>query len=438
MKLFEDFSSQTIDQWQASVERELKGLSFADTLRKKDDIENLDFSKFEGPENNTRQQSLNYTRAARSKNNDWEIGQRIEVKDEKVANKFALLALNQGSTALTFVLQKKNILWSALFEGIALDFISVRFETLEMEQINDLSTNFSKFSKKPLVFANDPIGNNQEFVAPDTSIPGAVHFKVNAYGIHQAGANAIEETAFALALGHEYLHQLLAKNFSIDDASAMIRFDFGLGAKYFIETAKFRVFRNLWANIVDAYAPKENCSHACYITAQTGFVNKSLKDPYTNLLRQTTEVMSAVLGGANEICVRAYDEFAQTKNSELSERMALNISNILKEESYFDKVIDPLGGSYNLEKLSEQLQDKTWNLFQAIEKAGGIQSAEGQVIIRDKVIETAKKRIETVVSAKEILIGMNKYPNPDEKENTWQDIPSYLGLEALILEKHIQ
>ncbi len=436
MTLFEDFSPQTYDQWKASVDRELKGLSFEETLTKKDEIEELDYSKFNNLSRANSSEKLTYSRATSSNNNDWLIGKRIEVKDEKVANKMALLALNQGANALTFILQKTNILWEALFENIGLDYIACQFETLDEEQSQNLSKTYPSFCKKPLILLNDPIGVSSTFILPEREQAGTVLFKVNAYGLHQTGANATQEIAFALSMGHEYLHRLLAGGFSIDDASAMIRFDFGIGSNYFIEATKFRVFRKLWANIVTSYHPQENCSHACYIYAQTGFVNKSLKDPYTNLLRQSTEVMSAVLGGANEIIVRAYDEYAKEKEANLGERMALNISNILKEESYFDKVIDPLGGSYSLENLASILEEKAWSLFQNIEKKGGISYHEGKNHLQSKVEKTAQKRMDKLKSGERLLIGVNKYPNPDEKANQWQDIPPYFGLEALILEKH--
>lgn len=435
MKLFDEFSPQSIEDWKSSVERELKGLSFDETLVRKDEIENISFSKFE----NQRDQDstgLSYSRSSRSQSNDWRIGKRIHVKDEKVANKIALEALNQGANSLTFVFQKKEILFSALFDNIGLNYINSQFETLNEEQSDNLKKHFSEFSTKPLVLINDPIGSGERMSIPGSTEGGNVHFRVNAFGLHQAGANATEEIAFALSVGHEYLHSLLSAGFSIDDASAMIRFNFGIGTKYFIEATKFKVFRKLWSNIIHAYSPKEGCSHSCFIYATTGFVNKSLKDPYTNLLRQTTEAMSAILGGANEICVLPYDEYARAKEKGQSERMALNISNILKEESYFDKVIDPLGGSYSIEKLNAEIESKTWTLFQEMEKNGGITNDRNKELIHSSVKTTAAKRIDKLNSGDRMLIGVNKYPSLKENKNEWLDIPSYFGMEALILEKH--
>jgi methylmalonyl-CoA mutase len=437
MSLFKEFTPQSFDLWKKSVDKELKGLSFDDTLLRKEEIEELEFSKFEPRTEASSGSHLNYMRASRSQSNDWQIGKVFEVKDERLANKQALIALNQGATSLNFVLQKKRISWSALFDNIGLDFISVQFQTLDEEQANELRDVFKTFSKKQLILLNDPLENALEIPKVNKQLSGTVQFNVNAFGVHQAGANATQEIVYALGLGHEYLTQLMSAGYTVDEASAMTRFTFGIGANYFLEAIKFRVFRKLWANIIDAYAPEENCSHACYIYAQTGFVNKSLKDPYTNLLRQTTEVMSAVLGGANEICVLPYDYFAREKEADLSDRMALNISNILKEESYFDKVIDPLGGSYNMEKLTITLQDKAWAAFQLLEKSGGLLSENSKKQLQDSISTTAKRRIAKITSGEKLLIGINKYPNPEKLDNAWLDLPSYFGLEALILEKHM-
>lgn len=429
MKLFTEFNPTTHEQWRASVDKELKGLSYDGTISTIDLIEEIEFSKFED-ENQNSSPKLSFERSSKSANNDWFIGKVIEVKDEKVANQEALTALNQGANSLTFVLLKKSILWEALFSEIGLDFIETQFKTLDEEQSINLAEAFSKHTKKKLILLNDSI----ESYNVKTSSSG-VQLSINSYGVHQAGANAIQEISFALSAGHSALFKLMEKGFAIDDASAMLRFEMGIGANYFIEVAKFRVFRKLWANIIAAYSPKENCSHSCFIYAKTGFVNKSLKDPYTNLLRQTTEAMSAVLGGANEIQVQAYDKYATGADRSLSERMAINISNLLKEESYFDKVVDPLGGSYNIENISNKIEEKAWRMFQDLEQINGIDSEEGKHLIQSKIKDTAKLRQEKIDEKSKILIGINKFPNPDEKPISRMEIPSYFGLEPLILEK---
>lgn len=429
MKIFTEFEATSTEEWRLSVEKELKGLSFDSALTIHDEIEGIYYPKFSN-ERSKSNEKLTHQRSSKTINNDWIIGKIIEVKDEKIANHEALIALNQGANSLTFVLLKKNILWSALFSEIALDFIETQFKTIDLDQTNNLVENFSKFSTKAIVLLNDSIENK----LIDAKNNG-VQLSINSYGVQQAGANAIQEIVFALSACHTSLFALLEKGFKIDEAAKMLRFEMGIGSNYFIEIAKFRVFRKLWSTIVDAYQPEEKDCCSCFIYAKTGFINKSLKDPYTNLLRQTTEAMSAIIGGANEIQIQAYDKYAQNADRSLSERMAVNISNILKEESYFDKVIDPLGGSYNLNEISNSIETQAWELFQEIEKLGGIESLRGKTLLQSKIMKTAKLRIAKIQNRESILIGINKYDNPDIKSSNWMEIPSFFDLEPLILEK---
>jgi methylmalonyl-CoA mutase len=170
------------------------------------------------------------------------------------------------------------------------------------------------------------------------------------------------------------------------------------------------------------------------VTAKIGFLNKSLKDPYTNLLRQTTEVMSAAMGGASQVLCFPYDTASSKGSSEFSQRMATNISLILKEESYLNQVLDAVGGSYAIEQLTEMLADKAWTLFQEIEKQGGLKSSD----LMRKIEQTAQKRVELYKSKQKTLIGINKFPNPDTFDLQWKiNNSTYFGLKQLILENEI-
>jgi methylmalonyl-CoA mutase len=171
------------------------------------------------------------------------------------------------------------------------------------------------------------------------------------------------------------------------------------------------------------------------LTAKTGLLNKSAKDPYTNLLRQTTEVMSAVIGGAQTIIVTPYDAQTEKGISELSDRMATNISLILKEESYFDAVIDPLGGSYAIEKLTEELTNKGWKLFQDIEGMGGMHNFEARELLKVLVQHTRTIRLSEYEEKKRTLIGVTKFPNIQTVENSYIPAWKYLGMDNLIIER---
>ena len=220
--------------------------------------------------------------------------------------------------------------------------------------------------------------------------------------------------------------------YTVDQASACISFNLGVGANYFFETSKFRALKQLWAKVINAYEPEHNCSHNCDITAVVGHLNKSLKDPYTNLLRQTTEAMSAINGGAVALVIKPYDVYSKNGSTELSERMALNISSILKEESYFDSVLDPLGGSYSIESSTDAIARKAWSKFQELEqKEAGVKSESFITEISKK----AAMRIKAVQDKTTLLIGINQFENPEVVDNDWTETQSYLGLPSLILEQ---
>jgi methylmalonyl-CoA mutase len=428
MKLFEEFSPTGLQDWRAAVERELKGKDFKDFLEVKDSIEGLDFSKY-GDSRVVSESTLSYKRSSRSKSNTWGINQEVYVSDEKEANKRALSLLNLGADSLCFVLEKEEINWGELFDLIGLNYIEVQFKVLNENQALELAKEWKTISSKPMILAN------QEMFPSLFKLKQAFAFRVNGYGMHQIGANVQQELTYALSAGHQKLYTLLEAGYSIDDAAAMLRFDFGIGANYFLEISKFRVFRKLWSNIISGYEPMENCSHSCYIYAKTGFVNKSLKDPHTNLLRQTTEALSAINGAANELTVQPYDQYSNKGASELSSRMAINISHLLKEESYMDKVIDPLGGSYNIEKIGADLEAEVWSTFQEMEKTGGWDNSNVQQVLLSKISDTAAARVEAVKSNERQLIGINTYMNPDKVDLEWSVLPTFMGVSSLNLEK---
>ncbi len=164
-------------------------------------------------------------------------------------------------------------------------------------------------------------------------------------------------------------------------------------------------------------------------------MNKSLSDPYTNLLRQTTEAMSAINGGIDGIVILPYDNKSTKRSSELAERMALNISSILKEESYLNKVIDPLGGSYSIEVLTELIGKKAWALFQSMDNDGGITSDNVMANFKKMVNEKRSIRIEQITSGTQVNIGINKFMNPDTVNDEWVEQEQYLGLLPLIYEQ---
>jgi methylmalonyl-CoA mutase len=261
-------------------------------------------------------------------------------------------------------------------------------------------------------------------------------YGVNAYAAQQAGASTWQELAIALATGHELLVQQLDAGVAIDQAANAIHFVLGIGNNYFFEISKIRAFRSVWAQVVNAYEPKTESAKKAIITAQTGFVRVSLKDPYTNLLRQTTEGMSAVIGGVFQLVIQPYDWHATPQKTDFTRRMATNISLLLKEESYMHHVIDPAGGAYAIDNLTVAIAERTWSEFQWIEKNGGIEKTEVVAHLKASISEKASLRLEKVQSKTDKIIGINSFENPDKSDYQWQTIPTaWKGLSSLIIDK---
>jgi methylmalonyl-CoA mutase len=193
-----------------------------------------------------------------------------------------------------------------------------------------------------------------------------------------------------------------------------MQFVFAVGSNYFMEIAKLRAARMLWAKIVDAYKPKDKNYCKTFIHVVTSTWNKTLYDPYVNMLRSTTEAMSAALGGADSITVNPFDSVYKDSD-EFSERIARNIQIILKEEAHFDKVSDPAGGSYYIENLTNSIAEKAWELFINIQEKGGFLEAFKEGYIQDIIDETVQKRDMNIAMRKEVILGTNQYPNFAEK-----------------------
>ena len=209
-------------------------------------------------------------------------------------------------------------------------------------------------------------------------------------------------------------------------AAKKIKFNFGISSNYFMEIAKFRAARMLWANIVSSYKPEctrdcENkaadgecrCAAKMKIHAETSTFNLTVYDAHVNLLRTQTEAMSAALAGVDSMTVAPFDK-TYTTPDEFSERMARNQQLLLKEESHFDKVVDPAAGSYFIENLTVSIADQAWKLFLKIEEEGGFYKAVKEGRVQEDINASNKARHEAVSKRREILLGTNQYPNFNE------------------------
>jgi methylmalonyl-CoA mutase len=442
-KLFSEFPKTSKEKWVEKLTQELKGADFDSSLLRKDALEELEYVAFSHATDQLISPEIPgqhpFTRGGANRDNKWENAAVVFVDEEKTANTKALNLLMNGCTCLIFELPNRKLDLPALLDAIEFEYISAQFAVASSEQLAEIRAWVAGREKGDLVFrcAFETTLEMIGFISPENEPSSDRFCFVNGYEFQQCGATIMQQVGFMIATGHEYLIALLKKGYSADQAAASIHFSIGIGSNYFHEIAKIRALRKVWSQVVRAYDPKDEHSSVCMLTAEIGHINKSLKDPYTNLLRQTTEVMSAVNGGIQQVVVHPFDSKSIEGSCTLSERMALNISLILKEESYFDKVIDPTGGSYSLEALTEQIGKKSWANFQAIDAQGGIREQSAIAFIREAVKEKVQLRLERLRSGKEVLIGVTNYPNPEPESKTWLPSEFFLGMKKVVFERDL-
>lgn len=230
---------------------------------------------------------------------------------------------------------------------------------------------------------------------------------------HNGGGSAVEELAFTLAQAVEYVRKLGERGLTIDDIAAKMQFSFSIGSNLFMEIAKFRAVRMLWAKIVNAFGGNEE-AQKMIIHARTSAWNKTVYDPYVNMLRGTIEAFTGAVSGVDSMHVAPFDELVQTP-TEFSRRIARNTQIILQEESHLGKVTDPAGGSWYVEALTNEVAKKAWTLFQAVEAKGGLEQAMRAGFPQEKIRAIAEKRLDNIKKRRETIVGTNRYANPSEE-----------------------
>ena len=438
-KLFSEFAPVITEEWMAKITADLKGAPFEKKLVWKtgEGFNVNPFYRAEDIEGLKTTESLPgefpYVRGTK-KDNDWKVRQNIEVCCFKGANEKALDLLTKGVTSLGFIIKgdevnEENI--ATLLEGICPASVELNFNTCncKAEKLIGIladyfkgkgvdaekcygSVNYDAF-KKPLVKGKE----NSEWVEGAAAVlkagqalPNYRVLAVNAFLFNNAGAYISQELGYALAWGNELMAKLTEAGFTADEVAKKIKFNFGISSNYFMEIAKFRAARWLWAEIVAAYKPACECACKMVAHAQTSEWNMTVYDAHVNLLRSQTEAMSAALAGVDSITVRPFDKIYQTPD-DFSERIARNQQLLLKEECHLDKVVDPSAGSYYVEVLTNSLADVAWKLFLEVEEKGGFSVAVNAGEIQNAVNASNVARKKAVATRREILLGSNQYPN---------------------------
>ena len=249
-----------------------------------------------------------------------------------------------------------------------------------------------------------------------THVPHLQTLCVQGEPYHNGGGNAVQELAFALATAVEYIRELLERELSIDEAAAQIRFSFSTGSSFFMEVAKLRAARLLWSKIIEAFGGCSS-SRMMYIHARTSARTKTLFDPHVNILRGTVEAFASILGGANSLHVSAFDEAADL-GGDMAQRIARNTQLILDKEVHLSKVVDPAGGSWYIESLTHSLAEQAWELFQEVERLGGMKKALMNQFPQQEIEKTAVKRKNNLDYRKDQWVGANRYCNLREPQPT--------------------
>ena len=440
-KLFTEFPPVPTEKWEEVITADLKGADYERKLVWKTGegfnvrpyyrAENLEGIKFLGSQAG----EFPYVRGTHA-HNRWRVHQTVSVVCPKEANAEALKILNAGVDSLGFCIASAD--FSAadldmLLKDICIPAVEITFCGEKMANVAELV--LAKVEKEGIAkedvriaFCIDPLvkglSSKGDFCSPNgekciARIVELIHktkeykhvriVTVAGQTFGNSGSTIVEELAFTLSAGHDYLVRLTDAGLDVDAAARKLRFSFSVSSNYFMEIAKFRAARMLWANIVKGYGPAKNCACKMQIHAETSRWNQTVYDPYVNMLRGTTEAMSATIAGVHSLEVMQFDASFENP-TEFSKRIARNVELLLKNESHFDQVVDPAGGSYYVENLTQSIAAEAWKLFLEIEEKGGYTEAYKAGLIVERIKASAAAKDKNIATRRQTLLGANQYP----------------------------
>ena len=445
-KLFSEFTSPTRQDWLDKIQVDLKGADFQKKLVWKTD-EGFSVQPFYMKEDLEKLSTIGsepgefpYVRGNKAGDNNWFVRQEICGASAAEANKKALDVLGKGIDSLGFYVPAEQL--SAeyvqdLLDGIHCDCVELNFKVcpkhaLELAKILvaylagkgydpariNASIDFDPIKGMIMkgMDCESLISEGKALVECVKAYPNFKVISVNGAALSDSGAYIVQELGYSLAWGAEYLKRLSEEGVKGSEVARRIKFNMGISTNYFMEIAKFRAARMLWSKIVEEFAADDKDACKACIHAKTSFYNMTLFDSYVNLLRSQTETMSAAIAGVNSITVTPFDA-AYEKPNEFSERIARNQQLLLKEESHFDKVVDPAGGSYYIEVLTDSLAAEAWKIFLKVQEDGGIVESAKKGLVQDAVAASDTKRHTLAAQSREFILGTNQFPNFTEVSN---------------------
>ncbi len=436
-KLFEEFPPITTKEWEEKIVKDLKGADYERKLVWRTN-EGFNVQPYYRQENlnkidylDVAPQEFPFVRGNKTDKNSWLIRQEIEADNLSEANKKALVLLNKGVNSFGFIIDKDAPLTKSglavLLNGLLLNKIEVNFVagygSLNVvkalnEYLSDKTAINGSATFDPIMYlaksgkfcSANPMADAVEIVKNSQEIANFRSITIRGDIFENAGSSIVQELGFSLAVANEYMTNLTDAGISADNAANSIKFQFATGSNYFMEIAKIRAARLLWANIVKQYNPKNEQSCMAKIHAVTSDWNKTVYDPYVNMLRTQTEAMSSILGGVDSMTVKSFNTVYENP-TEFSERIGRNQQLLLKEESHFDKVVDPGAGSYYIETLTDSIAEQAWKLFVEVENKGGFVTAFKAGFIQNIIKKTSQKRDMDIANRKENFLGVNQFPN---------------------------
>ena len=444
-RLLTEFPPVTTAEWEEILFQDLKGADYQKKLIWKT-IEGFDIKPYYREEDikglpyiRSNPAEFPNVRGYKKKLNKWQIRCDIDESDPVKANKSALGYIASGADSIGFrakeLILKEQM--SALLKNIDISKNNIHFTSVNcLKDISELFTNYintayhgnkgirGSFNFDPLAFLllNNKFYGNLEKIFKESvpylktlseTIPDFKKITINGHYYHNSGASIVQEVAFTLAHADEYLSLLTDEGFNVDEVSPMLQFSMATGSNFFMEIAKFRALRMLWANMVLHYKPANDDAAVMFIHASTSLWNKTIYDAHVNILRNTTEAMSAILGSVDSLNILPYD-VVFTKPGELSSRIARNTQLILKEESYLGNIVDPSAGSYYIECITDTIARESWKLFQKVEEDGGFIQAVKSGFISAEIQKTRQQRDLDIAMRRTTLLGTNQYPNLKE------------------------
>ncbi len=440
-KLFAEFPPITKEQWKEKALADLKGGDFDKKLvwrtfeeidlqpfYTKDDLKSLDYLK------RFQHCALNNSDPAKGPA-AWSNIERIAVEEVATANKTAIEALANGADGLLFDLAgKEHIDIGKLLNNIlplhcSVSFIADRNAAklikgyFTYESVNHIETarlkgslNYDPIKNFALKgeMASDGFDILREIIEITEDAANFYGITINGKHFLDAGASLVQELAFSLSVAVEYIDRLTDLGLLPEQVMKNMAFSMGIGTDYFPQIAKLRALRVLFYKIAETYGFTDFHPGDLHIHSVSSAWTKTIYDPYVNMLRNTTEAMSAILGGCNALTIAPYDEHFETPTP-FSKRISRNISAILKEESFFDKVADPGAGSYYIESITDKIIEKSWELFREIESEGGFMHGFRSGMIQERIRQTRDTKLERIAQRREVYVGTNKYPNTNEQ-----------------------